>query len=91
MQVLVPKALEPLLGELKPERTVFAVGCAETPGWAYVEDAYLTQYEEEVGERKVGESGEKGVWVEREGVVDGMGYLGTVRRVRKFITGEKEK
>lgn len=90
VQVLVPKALDLLMEDLKPERTVLAVGCAETPEWAYVEDAYLAQYEEESGERKVG-SGEMGVWVEKEGVVDGMGYLGTVRRVRKFITGEKEK
>jgi polynucleotide 5'-hydroxyl-kinase GRC3/NOL9 len=88
IQLLVPRALEPLMQDLKPERTVFAVGCAETPGWAYVEDAYLGQYEEEVGERKVG-SGEMGMWVEKEDTVDGMGYLGTKRRVRKFITGEK--
>ncbi|KAF1922637.1 uncharacterized protein M421DRAFT_426706 [Didymella exigua CBS 183.55] len=90
VQVLVPKALEPLMEDLKPERTVFVVGCVETPGWAYVEDAYLGQYEEEIGERKVG-SGVLGVWVEKEAVMDGMGYLGAVRRVRKFITGEKEK
>lgn len=90
IQVLVPRALEALMRDLKADRTVFAVGCAETPGWAYVEDAYLGQYEEEVGERKVG-SVEMGTWVEKEDTVEGMGYLGTVRRVRKFITGEKEK
>lgn len=90
IQVLVPPALEPLLADLKPERTVFAVGCADAPGWAYVEDAYLGQYEEEIGERKVGDV-EMGVWVEQEDTLDGMGYLGTVRRVRKFITGEKDK
>jgi polynucleotide 5'-hydroxyl-kinase GRC3/NOL9 len=90
IQVLVPEALESLMEGLKPERTVFAVGGADTPGWAYVEDAYLAQYEEEIGKRKLG-SGELATWVEKEGVMDGMGYLGTVRRVRKFITGEKEK
>ncbi|KAF3047634.1 Polynucleotide 5'-hydroxyl-kinase grc3 [Didymella heteroderae] len=90
IEVLVPKVLEPMMEDLRPERTVFAVGCAETPGWAYVEDAYLAQYEEEIGERKLG-SAEMGPWVEKEDVLDGMGYLGTVRRVRKFITGEKEK
>lgn len=90
IQVLVPRALEASMQGLKAERTVFAVGCAETPGWAYVEDAYLGQYEEEAGERKVG-SAERGVWVEKESTVEDMGYLGTVRRVRKFITGEKEK
>lgn len=92
IQVLVPRALEALMADLVPERTVFAVGCAETPGWAYVEDAYLGQYEEEVGERKVGGEMDHlamGVWVEKEHVLDGMGYLGTRRRVRKFITGEK--
>ncbi|KAF3033524.1 Polynucleotide 5'-hydroxyl-kinase grc3 [Didymella keratinophila] len=90
IQILVPRALESLMQDLRPERTVFVVGCADTPGWAYVEDAYLGQYEEEIGERKVG-SGEMGVWVEKEDTVDRMGYLGTKRRVRKFITGEKER
>ena len=91
VQVLVPRALEDVVTGLKPERTVFVAGCCETPEWAYVEDAYARQYEEEVGERKVGERGELPVWVEKEGVVDGMGYLNTERRVRKFITGEKER
>ena len=91
VQVLVPRALEDVVTGLKPERTVFVAGCCETPEWAYVEDAYARQYEEEVGERKVGERGELPVWVEKEGVVDGMGYLNTERRVRKLITGEKER
>lgn len=90
LQVLVPPALEELMSGLVAERTVLVAGCVETPEWAYVEDAYLGAWEEEIGERKVGSGGELGVWVEREEVVDGMGYLNTVRRVRKFITGEKD-
>ncbi|KAH6637711.1 hypothetical protein C7974DRAFT_450712 [Boeremia exigua] len=93
VQVLVPRALDGAMAELQAERTVFAVGCCERPGWAYVEDAYVRQYEEEAGERRFGgdEDEETPVWVEREGVIDGMGYMGAERRVRKFITGEKEK
>ena len=91
VQVLVPKAMENLMAGLKAERTVFVAGCCEMPEWSYVEDAYLRQYEENAGERKFGEAEELGTWVEREDVVDGMGYLNTVRRVRKFITGEKDK
>lgn len=91
VQVLVPRALEDVMLGLKAERTVFVAGCVEAPEWAFVEDAYLAQYEEEVGVRKVGGLGELPTWVEREDVVDGMGYMTTVRRVRKFQTGEKEK
>ena len=91
VQVLVPKAVEDAIGGLKTERTVFVAGCADTPDWAYVEDAYAAQYEEVAGQRKVGSTGELPVWVEKEDVVDGMGYLDTVRRVRKFQTGEKER
>lgn len=91
VQVLVPKALEDALLALKAERTVFVAGCADAPEWAYVEDAYLGQHEEETGKRKVGERGELPTWVERKDVVDGMGYLNAVRRVRKFQTGEKER
>ncbi|KAJ4990792.1 hypothetical protein SVAN01_03801 [Stagonosporopsis vannaccii] len=94
VQVLVPPALEGVVSGLRAERTVFAVGCGESPEWAYVEDAYARQWEEETGERKVGGEGEDededGFWVVREGVRGGMGYLGTQRRVRKFIVGEKE-
>ncbi|KAF3004852.1 Polynucleotide 5'-hydroxyl-kinase grc3 [Curvularia kusanoi] len=91
VQVLVPEAMDEVMSGLKAERTVFAVGCVETPEWAYLEDAYAAQYEEEVGQRKVGSSAGLPVWVEREDVVEGMGYLNTVRRVRKFITGEKDR
>ncbi|KAJ4334771.1 Polynucleotide 5'-hydroxyl-kinase grc3 [Ascochyta clinopodiicola] len=91
VQVLVPKVLEEAMLGLKAERTVFVVGCADWPEWAYVEDAYLEQHEEETGERKLGGRGNLPTWVERENMVDGMGYLNTVRRVRKFQTGEKER
>lgn len=95
MRVLVPRAWEGVVSALPAERTVFAVGCAEAPEWAYVEDVYGRQWEEERGERKVGGGGgvkeEEAVWVMREGVSGGMGYLGTERRVRKFIVGEKRE
>lgn len=89
VQVLVPKSLEDAMRGLNAKRTVFVAGCADAPDWAYVEDAYAIQYEEERGQRKVGSMGELPMWVEREDVIDGMGYLNTVRRVRKFQTGEK--
>jgi polynucleotide 5'-hydroxyl-kinase GRC3/NOL9 len=70
VQVLVPKSHEGLLYTLAPERTVFVGGCCDAPEWAYVEEG----------------TGVDVPWVEDEGVVDAMGYLNTVRRVRKFQT-----
>jgi polynucleotide 5'-hydroxyl-kinase GRC3/NOL9 len=85
VQVLVPKVCEDLLRELVPERTVFVAGCCEAPEWAYMEDAYAAQNAAE-GARAGADSGELPLWVEKESVMDDMGYLNTLRRVRKFQT-----
>jgi polynucleotide 5'-hydroxyl-kinase GRC3/NOL9 len=74
VQVLVPKTHEALLYNLAPERTVLVSGCCDVPEWAFVEDAYAAE----------GASGLP--WVEDESTIEEMGYLNTVRRVRKFQT-----
>jgi polynucleotide 5'-hydroxyl-kinase GRC3/NOL9 len=83
VQVLVSKVCEDLLHGLVPERTVFVAGCCETPEWAYMEDAYAAQNATEGAK----DGAEKlPLWVEKESVMDDMGYLNTLRRVRKFQT-----
>ena len=94
VQVLVPKTHEALLHSLTPETTVFVAGCCDTPEWAYTEDAY-GQLDAQTGNMQVGgrfvgegvlmEGVEMPPWVEKKSVVDSMGYLNTVRRVRKFL------
>jgi len=79
VQVLVPKTHESLLHNLSPERTVFAGGCCDSPEWAYVEDAYVGRTRGTVIDGPA-----RAPWVEEMGLVDDMGYLNTVRRVRKF-------
>ena len=75
VQVLVPMIHESLLYNLTPERTVFVGGCCDVPDWAYLENAYAEN-----------EKAVNAAWVENMGVVEAMGYLNTVRRVRKFQT-----
>ncbi|KAI4697724.1 uncharacterized protein J4E84_000857 [Alternaria hordeiaustralica] len=82
VEVLVPKTHESLLYNLSPERTIFVGGCCDVPEWAYLEDAYA---QEEAKKATTG-LGNLPVWVETDDLVDGMGYLSTVRRVRKFQT-----
>jgi polynucleotide 5'-hydroxyl-kinase GRC3/NOL9 len=77
VQVLVPKSHEALLHSLSPERTVLVGGCCEPPEWAYLEDADATSTDVEASHIP---------WVERSTCMDAMGYLSTVRRVRKFQT-----
>jgi polynucleotide 5'-hydroxyl-kinase GRC3/NOL9 len=77
VQVLVPKSHENLLHGLLPERTVFVGGCCEQPEWAYLEDADAAS---------MGSGPNCTPWLEEETRVDDMGYLNTVRRVRKFQT-----
>jgi polynucleotide 5'-hydroxyl-kinase GRC3/NOL9 len=85
VQVLVPKMYESALYRLVPDRTVFVGGCCETPEWAYVEDVYGARKGVGARDGMVGELG--GIpWVEDRARMDGMGYLNTVRRVRKFQT-----
>jgi polynucleotide 5'-hydroxyl-kinase GRC3/NOL9 len=71
VQILVPKSHENLLHNLSPERTVFVGGCCEPPEWAYLEDANAATCTP---------------WLEEDTRMDNMGYLNTVRRVRKFQT-----
>lgn len=94
LQVLVPKSHEHLLHGLEPEKTVFVAGCCDAPEWAYVEDAYyqVAQRRRDLGERAQFASDEmltEGLelppWVAKKSVVNGMGYLNAVRRVRKFL------
>jgi polynucleotide 5'-hydroxyl-kinase GRC3/NOL9 len=77
VQVLVPKSHEALLHGLSPERTVLVGGCCEPPEWAYLEDANAVSAYTETSPIP---------WVEESARMDDMGYLNTVRRVRKFQT-----
>ncbi|KAF2263524.1 hypothetical protein CC78DRAFT_544912 [Lojkania enalia] len=77
VQIIMPKTHEHLMYTLKPEHTVFVAGCCENPTWAFTEDAYYA------------ESEGKGhdvlpPWVETAEKIGEMGYLNTIRRVRKF-------
>jgi polynucleotide 5'-hydroxyl-kinase GRC3/NOL9 len=85
VQLLVPKAHESSLYHLSPERTVFVGGCCDPPEWAYVEDAYMAgNSAERKGSTFVDIKNTP--WVEESTRMDDMGYLNTVRRVRKFQT-----
>ncbi|KAF1839550.1 hypothetical protein BDW02DRAFT_563605 [Decorospora gaudefroyi] len=86
VQVLVPKTHEPLLYGLLAERTVFVGGCCDMPEWAFVEDGYATAGISSSGSPASGAVRREMVWAERKDVIQGMGYLNTVRRVRKFQT-----
>ena len=79
VQVLVPRTHEEVLYNIVPERTVMVGGCCEMPEWAYVEDAYAAKREMQ-GVRK------DMPWVEDKTAMENMGYMNTVRRVRKFQT-----
>lgn len=86
-QVIVPKPYESVLRDLKPERTVFVFGCCEDPEWAYMEDAYsriAEQAEDAYLGRRVAAEPLTSPWVQKASVMEEMGYLNTVRRVRKF-------
>ncbi|KAI4955516.1 hypothetical protein J4E91_001377 [Alternaria rosae] len=82
VEVLVPKTHESLLYNLSRERTIFVGGCCDVPEWAYLEDACA----QEEARKATTSVGSLPIWVEKEDLVDGMGYLSTVRRVRKFQT-----
>jgi polynucleotide 5'-hydroxyl-kinase GRC3/NOL9 len=94
IQIVVPKTHEPLLRKLMPETTVLVAGCCDTPEWAYTEGAYAQldarTNDVQLGGRSVSENVlMSGVdlppWVDKKSTMDGMGYLNTVRRVRKFL------
>jgi polynucleotide 5'-hydroxyl-kinase GRC3/NOL9 len=85
VQLLVPKTHESSMYHLSPERTVFVGGCCDPPEWAYVEDAYIAR--SLAGPRETTAVDiESTPWVDDRARMDDMGYLNTVRRVRKFQT-----
>ncbi|KAF2846003.1 hypothetical protein T440DRAFT_558469 [Plenodomus tracheiphilus IPT5] len=87
VQLLVPRTVEPLMYHLAPDRTVLVSGCCSTPEWAFIEDAY---FKEHAALRNMVDASssdmEEQPWVMREEFSERMGYLNTVRRVRKFQT-----
>lgn len=73
---------------------MLVAGCADTPEWSYVESAYagVAKRRQEWGDRArfagvevLGEGVERGPWVADWTLVEGMGYAGAVRRVRRFL------
>ncbi|CAO2656205.1 Nn.00g050080.m01.CDS01 [Neocucurbitaria sp. VM-36] len=87
VQILVPKTHEALLYSLLPERTVFIGGCADMPDWAYLEDTPTIKSIGRFGATSSGEENRHGIpWAEEPRAINSMGYLNTVRRVRKFQT-----
>jgi polynucleotide 5'-hydroxyl-kinase GRC3/NOL9 len=85
VQLVVPRAYDRLLYDLIPERTVLVGGCCEQPEWAYLEDAGVVG---KAGGSQLDSSDklERIHWVSEKAHFDDMGYLNTVRRVRKFQT-----
>lgn len=82
VQILVPQAHDDSLYGLTPERTVLVGGCCDPPAWAYLEDARSES-------RDDASLSDKNVcipWVEKKERMEDMGYMNTVRRVRKFQT-----
>jgi polynucleotide 5'-hydroxyl-kinase GRC3/NOL9 len=81
VQLLVPQAHDDALYGLTPERTVLVGGCCDPPEWAYLEDVYAAR-----STLRQSEETQCIPWVEKKERVEDMGYLNTVRRVRKFQT-----
>jgi polynucleotide 5'-hydroxyl-kinase GRC3/NOL9 len=79
VNILVPKTHEGVLSTLEAESTVLVAGCCDAPEWAYVEGVNHSHQQQLIDEEKMAP------WVEDSGVMDGMGYLNVVRRVRKFL------
>lgn len=97
VQVLVPQTHDSILSTLSPENTVFVAGCCDTPEWAYAEDScfrfmkakeYMARNGEFVGQDVEMDGVDMPPWVEKRTTVERMGYLNTVRRVRKFLGQE---
>jgi polynucleotide 5'-hydroxyl-kinase GRC3/NOL9 len=85
VRVLVPRTHETLLYNLSPERTVLVGGCCDPPEWAYLEDVHVRDVSAPRGGPLVSIAGYI-PWVAERMRMDDMGYLNTVRRVRKFQT-----
>lgn len=85
VQLLVPATMEPLLYLAVPERTILVSGCCSMPEWAFVEDAYAVDRAAHEGKVEMSAQDTGGQpWVTRGTCVERMGYLNTLRRVRKF-------
>ncbi|KAH7085560.1 hypothetical protein BKA63DRAFT_499841 [Paraphoma chrysanthemicola] len=82
VQLLVPKLHEDLLYSLSPERTIFVVGCCDTPEWAFMEDAHVAALTDGGNFHRALAT----PWVEGKSLMYDMGYLNMMRRVRKFKT-----
>lgn len=94
IHVIIPAPYEDAVANLDPQHTIFVAGCTDTPEWAYTEDSYaqvarrrrdLGDRARFIGDEALGEGVEVGPWVTGGKVVEGMGYLGAVRRVRRFL------
>lgn len=85
-QLVVPKACEDALYNLIPERTIIVGGCCDAPEWAYREDLDVIEPGQGYGVASDEAAAKNVPWVESKELVDGMGYLNTLRRVRKFQT-----
>lgn len=86
-QLLVPKVVEPLMYQIAPERTVLVSGCCSMPEWAFMEEAYARERTTCQGKAVMSTQDTDGQpWVMGEEYGEMMGYLNTVRRVRKFQT-----
>jgi polynucleotide 5'-hydroxyl-kinase GRC3/NOL9 len=85
VQVLVPRTHERLLYNLSPERTVMVAGCCDPPEWAYLEHVHGR---DGLASREGPSPSVAGSipWLAGRTRMDDMGYLNTVRRVRKFQT-----
>jgi polynucleotide 5'-hydroxyl-kinase GRC3/NOL9 len=86
VQILFPRAYEDIIYSLVPDRTVLVGGCCESPEWAYIEGenrATMLCSSKSYGTNPWPDSRP---WVESGALVEAMGFLNTVRRVRKFQT-----
>ncbi|EDU45806.1 conserved hypothetical protein [Pyrenophora tritici-repentis Pt-1C-BFP] len=79
VEVLVPKTHESLLYNLSPDRTVFVGGCSDVPEWAFLEDAYAKK------------ATTLPLWVEKEDVIDKMGYMSTLRSCVLSVAHEHDE
>jgi polynucleotide 5'-hydroxyl-kinase GRC3/NOL9 len=85
VRLLLPSTCDSLLRSLSAERTVLVGGCCDMPEWFLLEDAYMRD-EGLAGDDSSpnGTPGHESHWVEKRSEAKSIGYLDTVRRVRKF-------
>ena len=87
VQVVLPQMYEPALHAMSAERTVLISGCCSMPEWAFSEETYARKGAVAcTGSAPVVSYPSEQYWVGVKGTIEDMGYLDTVRRVRKFQT-----